>query len=145
MLNSTFILGDEEGILSSLLKYDTGKSNSDSSCNDKCEYSTYTTDNIGILSPVACGAATPEHIQPLLGIVREHLYHLLPVKCLECVLSEIEGILSAISLNKLNTFLKINLKCIFKFNFSQKVEHYPFWFFEVLGGFFKQKQSGNEN
>lgn len=92
MFNFTSKLGEGEDILSSFLKYDMGKSNSDSSCNDKCECSTYRTDNTGILSTVACGAVTSEHIQPLLGIVREHLYLLLPVKCLECILSDIEGI-----------------------------------------------------
>lgn len=71
MFNSTFKLEKEEDILSGLLKY-MGKSNSDSSYNDKCEYFTYRTDNIGILSTAACGTATSECNQPLLGIVREH-------------------------------------------------------------------------
>lgn len=90
-VNSTYKLGKEEDILSSLLKYDMEESKSDSSCNDKCEYSTFKTDNIRILSTEACGTKVSESIQPLLAVLREHLYLLL-VKCLECILSDIEGI-----------------------------------------------------
>lgn len=98
MFNSIFKLGMEEDILSSFLKYDMGERNSDSSFNDKCECSTYRTDNTGILSTGACGTATSKSIQPLLAIVREHL----PIKCLECIL---KGFLSAICSKRLNTLL----------------------------------------
>lgn len=90
--NVTFELEEEVGSLSSLLKCDMGKSNRDSSCNDKYECSTCRIDNTGILSTVACGTATSEHSQlcyTLLVIVREHLY-LLPIECLDCRLSDIE-------------------------------------------------------
>lgn len=66
MFNLTFELEKEVDSLSSLLKCDMGKSNSDSSCNDKYECSTCRKDNTGILSTVACGTATSEHSQPLL-------------------------------------------------------------------------------
>lgn len=89
MFNLTFELEEEVDSLRSLLKYDIGKSNSDSSCNDNYECPTCRTDNTGILSTVACGTATSEHSQALLIIVREHLY-LMPIKCLECILSDIE-------------------------------------------------------
>lgn len=91
MVNSTFKLGRDENILRSLLKYDMAESKSDSSCNDKCEYSTFKTDNTRILSTEACGTEVSESIQTLLAVLREHLC-LLPVKYLECILSDIEGI-----------------------------------------------------
>lgn len=67
------------------------ESKSDSSCNDKCEYSTFKTDNTRILSIEACGTEVLESIQILLAVLGEHLY-LLSVKYLECILSDIEGI-----------------------------------------------------
>lgn len=85
-------MGVEEHILSSVLKYDMGEDTTDSSCNDDvCECSTYRADNTRVLSTAARGTATSEHTQAFLAVVREHLY-LLPIKCLECILSDIEGV-----------------------------------------------------
>lgn len=119
--NVTFEMEEAVDILSSVLKYDMGKSNID----DKYECSTCRTDNRGILSTAACGTATSEHSQPLLVMVREHLY-LLPVECLECILSDIERLFISNQFKKVKylNFLITNLKCIFKFNSSQKIECY---------------------